>query len=285
MFKFFLGTLLVALLVIVGIRINSTDFSNRPKIAIVDVAGVITQSDNVVRQLSTYRLDNSVRGVILRIDSPGGAVAPSQEIYDEVMKLRDANKLVYASMGNLAASGGYYVASATHRIIANPGSLTGSIGVIMAFSNVEELIQKIGVRPEVIKSGEFKDSGSPVRPMTDTERKYLDRVVKDVHAQFVDAIVQARGMPEDKVRELADGRIFTGRQALKLNLVDELGGLEHTIEVLSKELGIEETPRIIREEEKTGFLDFLAQTLSPSRALQAVTRPAPPSLQYLWTLN
>jgi protease-4 len=255
------------------------------QIAIVEVTGMITDSRDIVRQLKEYRRDDNIKGIILRIDSPGGSVAPSQEIYDEVLKIKDNNKKVFASLGNMAASGGYYIASPADMVVANPGTLTGSIGVIMAFSNIEELIKKIGMRPEVIKSGQFKDSGSPVRPMSKTERNFLQGVVDDVHEQFMEAVAKGRNLPKKKVIKIADGRIFTGRQALKLKLVDHLGGLEETIDLMAKTVGIKGRPVVVRETEQRGFLEFLLQSYFPHKLSQSLTQSSIPSVQYLWTTN
>ena len=204
------------------------------EIALVRIQGMLMDSQNIVRQLSDYRYNPGVRGIILRIDSPGGAVAPAQEIYNEIMKLRAEHKTVYASMGTVAASGGYYIACAADYVLANPGTLTGSIAAVMAFSNVEELTNKIGVKPVVIKSGKYKDVGSPMRTMKPEEQKLLQNVVDDVHQQFVQAVAKGRGLPVSQVSEIADGRIMTGQQALKLKLIDEVGGLEKTIDLLAK---------------------------------------------------
>jgi protease-4 len=252
------------------------------KIALVEVSGQISDSREIVRQLSKYRRDDSVKAIILRIDSPGGAVAPSQEIYDEVLRVRADNKPIYASMGSLAASGGYYIAVAADKVFANPGSLTGSIGVIMAFGNAEKLMQKIGLEPQVVKSGKFKDVGSPARKMTPAEHAYLQQVVDDVHQQFIDAVAQGRNITTQEARKLADGRVFTGRQALKLKMVDEMGGLEDVIVQLGKAVGIEGRPRVIIEEPPKQFLEWLVEGSLP-KELKANWMPAQfPALQYLW---
>jgi protease-4 len=253
------------------------------QIAIVEVTGMIADSRDIVRQLKEYRQDENIKGIILRIDSPGGAVGPSQEIYDEVLKVKSSNKKVFASLGSMAASGGYYIASPADMIIANPGTLTGSIGVIMAFSNVEELIKKIGLRPEVIKSGKFKDSGSPTRPMSKSERKLFQSVVDDVHEQFMEAVANGRNLPKKQVKTIADGRIFTGRQALKLKMVDHLGGLEESIDLLAKAVGIKGLPVIVQETEHEGILEFLLQSYFPNKLSQRLMQGPVPSLQYLWT--
>ena len=251
-------------------------------IAMVEVIGTIMDSKEIVRQLSHYRRDDDIKAIILRIDSPGGAVAPSQEIYDEVLRVRADHKKIYASMGSLAASGGYYIAAATDRIFANPGTLTGSIGVIMAFSNAEKLMKKIGLEPEVVKSGKFKDVGSPLRKMKPHERKYLQTVVDDVHQQFIEAVAKGRNMSTREARKLADGRIFTGRQALKLKLVDELGGLEDVIAQLGKDVGIQGRPKVIWEEPPQGFLDWVLDSALPRDFNTSMVPSQFPSLQYLW---
>ncbi|MEE9258586.1 MAG: signal peptide peptidase SppA [Nitrospinaceae bacterium] len=254
----------------------------RETIAMVEVTGTIMDSKEIVRQLSGYRRDDDIKAIILRINSPGGAVAPSQEIYDEVLRIRADHKKIYASMGSLAASGGYYIAAATDRIFANPGTLTGSIGVIMAFSNAEQLMKKIGLEPEVVKSGKFKDVGSPHRKMKPHERKYLQKVVDDVHQQFIEAVAKGRNMSTGEARKLADGRVFTGRQALKLKMVDELGGLEDAIAQLGKDVGIKGRPKVIWEEPPRGFMDWLMAGFLPSDFKASMVPSRFPSLQYLW---
>ena len=175
-----------------------------------------------------------MKAIVLRIDSPGGGVVPSQEIHDAVQRLRNKNnKTVIASMGTVAASGGYYIAVATDRIMANSGTLTGSIGVIMEMANVEGLLKKIGVEGIVIKSGRFKDVGSPLRKMSDEEQALLQSVMDDVHKQFIEAVAEGRGLDVSAVQALADGRIFTGRQAKASKLVDELGDLDAAIQLRS----------------------------------------------------
>jgi protease IV len=252
------------------------------EIALVHVNGMLMDSRDIVRQLSDYRHNPQVRGIILRIDSPGGAVAPAQEIYSEIMKLRADHKTVYASMGTVAASGGYYIACAADYVLANPGTLTGSISAVMAFNNIEELTKKVGVKPNIIKSGKFKDVGSPLRAMTPEEQKLLQDVVDDVHEQFVQAIATGRDLPLAEVHKIADGRIMTGQQALKLNLIDEVGGLEKTIELLAKKLGVTGRPKVIEQKEKTPFLDWLLQG-SFSSGLAQTLMPSPhPRLQYVW---
>jgi protease-4 len=239
-------------------------------------------SRDIVQQLSDYRHNPQVRGVILRIDSPGGAVAPAQEIYSEILKLRANHKTVYASMGAVAASGGYYIACAADYVLANPGTLTGSISAVMALNNIEELTKKVGVKPNIIKSGKFKDLGSPLRAMTPEEHILLQGVVNDVHEQFVQAIARGRGLPLSEINRIADGRIMTGQQALKLNLIDEVGGLEKTIDLLAKKIGIVGKPKVIEQKEKIPFLGWLLQGRLSNRLAEAFIPSPQPRLQYLW---
>jgi protease-4 len=201
-----------------------------PKVALVEVTGVITDSKEVTDQLEQHLQNPTVRAFLIRINSPGGGVAASQEIYEELLKIRRVHgKPVVASMGSLAASGGYYVASAADRILANPGTITGSIGVLMQIPNVTELLQKIGVRTVVIKSGAYKDLASATRELTPEERRILQSVLDDVHDQFIQAVADSRRIERGQVERLADGRIFSGRQAQELGLVDELGDLQDAL--------------------------------------------------------
>ncbi len=229
------------------------DLTARDKLALVRIEGVITESEDIVRQIKKYREDSSIKGIVLRIDSPGGAVGPSQEIYREVLKTTEGKKVV-ASMGGLAASGGYYIACAANRIFANPGTITGSIGVIMAFSNFEELMKKLGLKTTVIKSGKFKDVGSPVRELTEEERKILQNVSDDIHGQFIEAVAKGRNLKMESVKELADGRIFSGRQAKESGLIDELGTLEDAISYATKMVGIKEKAKIVQERKEKNLL-------------------------------
>jgi protease-4 len=192
----------------------------------------------------------------LRINSPGGGVGPSQEIHREVLKARERKKVI-ASIGSVGASGGYYVACASDLIIVNPGTITGSIGVVMEFSNVEELLKKIGLRSYVIKSGRHKDIGSPLREMTSEEKSILQGVIDSVHSQFIRAVAEGRNMEERKVREIADGRIFSGEQAKELGLVDRLGGLQDAIEIAAEMVGIKGKPTVIYPKKKLSLYEML----------------------------
>lgn len=230
------------------------------RVAIVEVQGVIDNSTDIIRQLRKYGQDTSVPAVVIHIDSPGGAAASSQEIYEEINKIREKGKKVVASMGTVGASGGYYVACAADTIIANPATLTGSIGVIFQFPVAEELLKKIGIKYEVVKSGENKDMGSWARSMTEKERKSLQSVVDDTYDQFVDAVSVGRKMEKEKVREIADGSIFTGRQAKDMGLVDQLGDLQDAIKIAGEMVGIKEFPKTVKEIKRNiSWFDLLTQ--------------------------
>ncbi|GAB4368349.1 MAG: signal peptide peptidase SppA [Deltaproteobacteria bacterium] len=228
-------------------------------VGLVRITGLITESDTVIEQIRKFAKDDSVRAIVLRVNSPGGGVGPSQEIHEEIRKLR-GKKVVVTSMGALAASGGYYIASASEKIFANPGTITGSIGVIMNFVNVRDLVEKIGIRGMVVKSGEYKDIGSPIRPMKPSERKLLQGVIDNVHAQFVNAVAEGRGLDRKKVREIADGRIFSGEQALALGLVDALGNQQDAVEEAGRLAKIEGEPKLILPPKKSfSILDLIRE--------------------------
>jgi len=222
------------------------------KVALIRVEGVIFDSRDVIDEIRSYSKDASIKAVVLRVDSPGGGVAPAQEIYEEIIKLK-AKKKVVVSMGSVAASGGYYIACPADKIVANAGTLTGSIGVIMEIPNLEGLMKKIGVKTEIIKSGRHKDIASIFRSMTEEERKILQAVLDDVHDQFIRAVSEGRGMAYDDVKKLADGRIFTGKKAKELGFVDELGNLNDAINLAGKLSGIEGEPSVISKKKKFDF--------------------------------
>jgi protease-4 len=227
----------------------------------VEVKGVISQSSGIIEELQQYVDDKDVKAIILRIDSPGGGVGPSQEIYREVMKIRPKKKVV-TSMGSVAASGGYYIASASDLIVANPGTITGSIGVIMQFSNFEELLKKIGIKGVVLKSGEHKDIGSPFREMTPEEKKIMQEVLDNVHQQFIQAVADGRKLDRTKVAEIADGRILTGEQAKNLGLVDQMGNLQDTIEITAKMVGILGKPNVIYPKKRLSIWELLMRDMA-----------------------
>jgi len=211
----------------------------------------------VVEAMERFGKDPKVRAMVLRVDTPGGAVGPTQEIFQAVREWNQKKRVV-ASLGSMATSGGYYVACGAERILANPGTITGSIGVVVHLANLEKLLSKIGIEGDVVKSGAYKDMGSPNRPLTPAERDLLQGVVDDVHDQFVQDVAEARRLPKDEVRALADGRVFSGRQALQLRLVDELGGLQDAVKVASRLGGILGEPVVVEEpKERFSLLNLL----------------------------
>jgi len=258
-FGVLLGLFIISLWVLSYIIGREDSLFGVEKVAIVEIRGVIFDPQPVIERLVKYRKNETIKAIILRIDSPGGAVGPAQEIYAEVKKIKKEKK-VLASMGSVAASGGYYVACAAEKIVANPGSITGSIGVVVESLNVEELLRKIGLEPMVVKSGKHKDLGSPTRKMTEDERKLLQEVLDNVHEQFIQAVAEGRNLPIEKVRPIADGRIFSGDQAFRLGLVDALGSLEDAIALASQMSGIKGEPDVIYpEKRKFSLLEFILQ--------------------------
>ena len=270
------------------LAVTVASFMGRPatfaigdKIGVIEVFGVIADSRQVIEQLHDFRDNDSVKAIVLRVDSPGGGVGPSQEIYDEV-KATDTVKPVVVSMGSVAASGGYYIAAPAREIIANPGTIIGSIGVIMEFTNFQELLDKIGLNSVVVKSGEFKDIGSPTRDMTPAERDILQELIDDVHSQFVSSVAEGRSIEEAAVRSIADGRVFSGRMAMKLGLVDSMGNLEIAIQRAADLGGIEGEPSVVYPPgKKPKFIDlFIEETLN--RLQYALQKERTVGLQYLW---
>lgn len=274
-----------------GGRIARPPFS-KSKVAVVELAGVMTSSHDIgsravsarkiVALLRKHRDDDSVKAIVLRVDTPGGTVVAAQEIHTELMRLRtESGKKLVVSMGDLAASGGYYVACAAERIFASPGTLTGSIGVVMQFPNYQGLFGKIGLRTNTVKSGEFKDIGNGAREMSDRDRALLQGLVDDVYSQFVEAVATGRRMTPEQVRPLADGRVFSGRQAKQLGLVDELGDLDMAVAAAGELAGIKGKPEVIRETPRRGIWELIDARLAgifPS-ALDADTQAR---LLYLW---
>lgn len=272
-----------------------------PGIAVVDIRGVISvtrsggfggRSRGVARIVERIRKlgeSSAVKGLVLRIDSPGGAVAASQELYNAVRRFRKTGKPVVASFGDVAASGGYYAACAADRIVANPGTTTGSIGVIMVAPDMKGLYDWVKIRWNVIKSGRFKDILSPYRRMTAAERAYLKQMVMDSYRQFFDAVHKGRKITKGRLATLAQGQVFTGRQALKHGLVDELGDLEHALLLAGRLARISGRPRVIRIRTRPSLGDLLGSltglspkvTLLPDRAVSS--RPAwGPGVYYLY---
>ncbi len=268
--------LIVLVLLIVSVFIFATQ--DRPlfggeEVAIVNITGEIYQSKPVIDLLHRYEKRPRVKAIVLRIDSPGGSVASTQEIYEEVNKIREkGEKPIIASLGNVAASGGYYIACGAEKIVANPATLTGSIGVLINILNVEELLSKIGINVKTITSVDYKDIGSTTRELTPDEEKLLIEVIDNIHSQFLRVIEERRGLTPEELTLIADGRIFTGEQALEYQLVDELGNLDDAIEIAADVSGIKGEPRIITERKKFSLLQFILGStqlkLSPSILIQ-----------------
>lgn len=264
-----------------GLSDNEFDLHTGERIGLVEIEGVILDSKHAVEQLERFENDGSINAVVLRINSPGGGVAASQEIYEAAKRLRHQNKFVIASMGSVAASGGYYIACAADTIVANPGTTTGSIGVISEMMNVTELLNKIGVRFEVIKSGKYKDSGSPFRAMNPEDRQYFQGYVDDAFQQFVGVVAEARRMEKSQVLQYADGRVFTGQQALKFGLVDRLGTYQDALELAAKMAGIEGRPHVVSSRKrKVTVWDLMFGDLE-EHLIRLQTLPV---LRYQWVM-
>jgi len=263
---------------------NRNLFSLKSRVGIVLIEGPIDDARDIVQLLDDFKKNESIKAVVLRIDSPGGGVAPSQEIYQSIVDLKKKKKVV-ASMGSLAASGGYLIACAADKIVANPGTVTGSISALIHFANAEELLKKIGLQSSVIKSGKFKDMGSPVRKMTPEEVKLLQEVVDDIYDQLLEAISRDRKIDKEELRKIADGRIFTGRQAQKLKLVDEIGDLSHAVRLAGKMAGMKEEPEVLYPKEKKSKLWqlFLKQAVSVLTSEMTKTKTGYDTVQYLYS--
>ena len=278
--SFFLGSL---------IRSSGSELlspgARKEGIGVIEVKGVIGSADQLLSRLAEFRRQDNIRAIVLRIDSPGGAVGASQELYEEV-KRTNAVKPVVASMGSVAASGGLYAALGAEKIYANPGTLTGSIGVIIKFANLEELLNRIGYRSETIKSGELKDSGSPDRALRPEERAVIQEMIDQVHDQFVAAVAASRNLSEDEVRSFADGRIFSGARAKELQVIDDLGNLNDAARAAARLAGMdpERELRLIYPPRR----DFSLLTLllgSHGQQLLSVPINPTPVLAYEWTVT
>ena len=264
----------VSAAVIIGIMIGVSLLSvsgTGNAIGVVEIEGLITTTAYTVEDIKAFAEDPHIRAILIRVDSPGGSVSVSQEIYEQV-KNAAARKKVIVSMGAVAASGGYYVALPADVIVANPGTLTGSIGVIMEFPVVEELLAKIGIDFEVVKSRDHKDMGSPYRTITEPERALLSGVVMDVYEQFVDVVCRDRDIPRDSILKIADGRIFTGRQAKQLGLIDTLGGFEDAVRIAGDLIDTEH-PHLVYAPERLSLIDLFTGPME---------RLFIPKLSFLW---
>lgn len=254
-----------ALMFMIGIAVDSNFevSSGDDKIAVVELGGVIYSSKSTVKQLESHLKNRSIKAILFRVDSPGGGVAASQEIYEAVKRVRRSEKPIVASMGSVAASGAYYAAIGADTVMANLGTTTGSIGVIAEVPNISKLLEKIGVEFTIIKSGRFKDTGSPYRDLTTADKKYLQSWIDDAYNQFVDAVVAERNLPRKKVLEIADGRVYTGLQAFKLGLVDTLGTFQDAVRLAADMAGIKGKPKLVwqRAHRKVTIFDLLFSDL------------------------
>jgi protease-4 len=232
------------------------------KVAVVDLNFTIISSEPIVKQFKDFGEDESIKAIILRVNTPGGGVAASQEMYEAIRKVRDAGKPVIVSISSLGASGGYYAACGGSIIAADPGSLVGSIGVIISLTNFKDLAEKLGVSETVIKSGELKDAGNPLRELNEKDREYFQSIVDDSYDQFLDVVSRERKMDKEKLKEYANGRVFTGRQAKEIGLIDSLGTFDDAIMMAARMAGIEGEPAIVRKKERITFFEMLIESIS-----------------------
>ena len=284
-FIFLFSTFFLFMLLVIGTVGQDLPVSGEG-IGVVEIVGPIMESKVAVEQIRAFQKNDNIKGILLRIDSPGGAVAPSQEIYHAVLKARKDKKVV-ASMGSLAASGGYYIACAANRIYANGGTVTGSIGVITQLTNFKDLAELAKVKMVTIKSGKYKDVGNPFKEFAEEDRLFFEQMILNIYEQFVQDIATARGMKLEDVRAVADGRVFTGKQALDLGLIDELGTLYDTADFLHKDLGLDGELNLIYPPKKKD--DFLQQLMESavtgvSKGLSSGARQlSSPSFEYRYT--
>jgi protease-4 len=273
---------IIAVAMMISFKGSGTDFSGE-KVGVVEIAGTISDARPIIDKLKLFRDQEAIKAIVVRIDSPGGAVAPSQEIYREIRKITQEKKVI-ASMGAIAASGGYYIAAGADGIVANPGTITGSIGVIMGYTNFQELLHKIGLVPVVIKSGQFKDMGSPAREMTAKERQILQNLIDRIHKQFVTAIAEGRNLDLSQVEPIADGRIFTAEEAIELGLVDRLGNIEDAIKWAGNLGGIKgKVSAVYAKEDKYSLLRYLFEATLET-LLSRTTHPTI-TAEYLYRPN
>ncbi len=264
---------------------EGSQFAFSDRIQVVDIEGELIQSRPILDQLKRYEDSNSVKAILLNIDSPGGGVAVSQEIYTEIKRLREKNdKIVVAYLSSTGASGAYYVSCAANKIVANPGTIVGSIGVIAEWVNYSDLLEWAKLKDVVFKTGEFKDTGSPSRALTDNERKYFQGLIDDMYVQFVEAVASGRKLDLQEVRSLADGRVFTGRDAKQRKLVDEIGNFQDAVDMTAKLAGISGKPRLIRlTRQRVTLLDVLTTDLSRLVPFDGQSmKSSQIKFQYLW---
>ena len=260
----------LALIIIVSVIPWEDTFPSGPKVGIVEINMPITVSKYIVEDLNYFNEKSSIIAIVVRLDTPGGGVAASQEIYEKVKIIADKSKKpIIASMGGVAASGGYYIALGADTIIANPGTATGSIGVIMSYPVIGELMDKIGIQYETIKSGKLKDSGSLFRNLTEDERVYFQGLIDDLHSQFEMVVSQERQIPIKEIAKYATGRVYSGKQAVNAGLIDILGTFEDAVHLAAQKAGYLDTPEIVYPpEEKKGLMDILFGDIFQSSTIE-----------------
>ena len=279
--------LLAAIVIAIALTVSpdeAADFSFSDRIQVVDIEGELLQSTPILEQLKRYEDSNSVKAILLNIDSPGGGVAVSQEIYAELRRLREKkDKMIVAYLSSTGASGAYYVACAANKIVANPGTIVGSIGVIAEWVSYAELLEWAKLKDIVFKTGEFKDTGSPTRPLTENEKKYFQGLIDDMYVQFVEAVSSGRKLDLQEVRSMADGRVFTGRDAKERKLIDEIGNFQDAVDLTAKLSGISGKPRLLRlSRPRVTLLDVLTTDLSRLVPFNGQGMQSQIKFQYLW---
>jgi protease-4 len=283
---FFLFLLAVFALVYFTVRTQQKDsFAGfGDKIAVVDLEGVIMSPKDTVEQLRKFGDDSSIKAIIIHVNSPGGGAAASEEIYREVLRIRDVKKKrIVASIETVGASGAYYVSSATNKIFADQASVVGSIGVIAEWYNYEELLKWAKLQAIVLKAGEFKDTGSPVRPMTPAERAYMQGLIDNMHGQFIHSVAEGRHMKDAEILPLADGKVWTGEQALPLKLIDQIGDFRAAIADTAKSVGIKGEPTLVHpEKDRKSVLDLLFGDVSEYLPDPAKLMQTNAGFYYLW---
>ncbi len=263
---------------------EGTQFGFSDRIQVVDIEGELVDSREVIQQLKRFEDSNSVKAILLNINSPGGGVAVSQELYTEIKRLREKKgKTIVAYMSSTGASGAYYMSCAANKIIANPGTVVGSIGVFAEWTNYGCLMEWAKIKDIVFKSGEFKDTGSPSRPLTDREKTYFQSLIDDMYVQFVEAVASGRHMEIQDVRALADGRVYTGRDAKEKKLIDETGNFQDAVDLTAKLAGISGKPRLMQaSRQRVTLWDVLTGDLSRIMPFQSTALKSELHFQYLW---
>jgi protease-4 len=263
---------------------DSGQFGFSDRVQVVDVEGELVESRLILEQLKRYEDSNSVKAILLNVDSPGGGVAVSQEIYAEIKRLREKkDKIVVAYLSSTGASGAYYISCAANKIVANPGTIVGSIGVIAEWVSYADLLEWAKLKNIVFKTGEFKDTGSPTRAITENERKYFQGLIDDMYVQFVEAVAAGRKLDLQEVRAMADGRVFTGRAAKERKLIDETGNFQDAVDLTAKLAGISGKPRLIRSvRQRVTLLDVLTTDLSRLVPFNGQSMKSQIKFQYLW---